>query len=195
MFETSAKSSAFFKTASAKLGSFRPSKRLKKTVILVLAVVFVSMGLFKLGKFISLRQRNNLAQAPMRKEQAPQRSVKTSPKTQAQESKPAVKTAASDTIHLSSAANPSRKEDIRLVIKARDNSWVTLKTDGKLVFHRVLEKGRSESWKAKERMDLSLGNAGVVELEVDGQIFSNLGRKGQALKNIVITKKGMDIGR
>jgi len=30
---------------------------------------------------------------------------------------------------------------------------------------------------------------------VDGQIFANLGRKGQALKNIVITKKGMDIGR
>ncbi len=84
---------------------------------------------------------------------------------------------------------------IRLGMRTRENCWVSLKADGRSVFHRVLEKGRSESWQAKDKMELALGNAGVVELEVNGQIFSKLGKRGQALKNILITKEGLDIGR
>ena len=41
---------------------------------------------------------------------------------------------------------------------------VTLKVDGKIFFQGVLIRGRSESWKAKEKMELSLSNAGAVEL-------------------------------
>lgn len=84
---------------------------------------------------------------------------------------------------------------IRLGIRARAGSWVSLKVDGKVVFHRVLEKGRFENWQAKEKMELSLGNAGAVELEVNGRLFSNIGRRGQALKNIIITREGLNIGR
>jgi hypothetical protein len=82
-----------------------------------------------------------------------------------------------------------------LGIRARENCWVSLKADGKVVFQRVLEKGRYESWEAKDKMELSLGNAGAVELEVNGQLFTNLGRRGQARKNIVITKDGMTVNR
>jgi len=55
----------------------------------------------------------------------------------------------------------------------------------------MLERGRFESWQAQERIVLSVGDAGVVELEINGQMFKNLGRKGQACKNIIITKEGM----
>ncbi len=84
---------------------------------------------------------------------------------------------------------------IRLIIRARENSWVYLKSDGKVVFQRILEKGRFETWEAKERMELSVGNAGGVELDVNGKVFTNLGRRRQALKNIVITKDGLAINR
>jgi hypothetical protein len=70
-----------------------------------------------------------------------------------------------------------------------------LKSDGKVVFQGVLKKGRFESWQANTKMELSLGNAGVVELEVNGKLISNLGRRGQALKNILITKEGLAIKR
>ena len=62
-----------------------------------------------------------------------------------------------------------------------------------MVFQRVLERNRFESWQAKEKIEFSLGNAGAVELEINGKIFSNLGRKGQTLKNIIITKEGLTI--
>ena len=85
---------------------------------------------------------------------------------------------------------------IRLVVSAKENCLVFVKADGKVVFHRVLEKGRSNNWKAKDRIELSLGNASAVEIIVNGQRFKDLGRRGQPLKNIVITEKeGLSIPR
>ena len=76
---------------------------------------------------------------------------------------------------------------------ARDKSWISVKVDGKVVFHGVLARGRSETWSAKEKIELSLGDAGAVELQVNDQRFSNLGRRGQPLKNIIINKEGLKI--
>jgi transcriptional regulator with XRE-family HTH domain len=93
-------------------------------------------------------------------------------------------------------AIPPSKETvsgIRLVIRAKENCWISLKMDGRVVFQRVLEKGRFGGWKAKDRIEMSLGNAGAVELEINGKLFTNLGRKGQARKNIVITREGLNI--
>lgn len=95
-----------------------------------------------------------------------------------------------------SMAIPPSKETvsgIRLVIRAKENCWISLKMDGRVVFQRVLEKGRFGGWKGKDRIEMSLGNAGGVELEINGKLFTNLGRKGQARKNIVITREGLNI--
>jgi len=48
---------------------------------------------------------------------------------------------------------------------------------------------------AKEKVELSLGDASAVELQVNDQRFSNLGRRGQPLKNILINKNGLKISR
>ena len=83
---------------------------------------------------------------------------------------------------------------IRLAILAKEaDCWIKLKSDGKVVFQNTLKKGRSESWQAKERIEISLGNARAVELQINEKIISNLGRKGKAVKNIVITKEGLTI--
>lgn len=84
---------------------------------------------------------------------------------------------------------------IRLGIKAKDNCWIQVRADGKIIFQGVLKKGRFENWQAKEKIELSLGNAGVVELEVNGKHIASLGRKGQALKNILITRNGLSTTR
>jgi len=82
-----------------------------------------------------------------------------------------------------------------LGIFARGKSWISAKVDGKVVFHGVLARGRSETWQAKEKIELSLGDAGAVELQVNDQRFANLGRHGQSLKNVVINKEGLKISR
>lgn len=93
----------------------------------------------------------------------------------------------------------SKKEvssGIRLGMRAKADCWVQLKADGRVVFRAVLKKGAFETWVAKEKMELSLGNAGGVELELNSKPIPSLGRRGQVIKNILITKEqGLVVGR
>jgi len=84
---------------------------------------------------------------------------------------------------------------IRLAIRAKEDSWIQIKADRRTVFQSILKKGRSESWEAKDKIELSLGNAAGVDLEINGKIIPSLGRRGQVIKNILITKEGLSIKR
>ncbi|MCU0651691.1 MAG: DUF4115 domain-containing protein [Candidatus Omnitrophica bacterium] len=92
-----------------------------------------------------------------------------------------------------SKARAPSSSGIRLGIRAKDKCYVSLKVDGRTVFQGELKKGRFESWQAKDKIEFALGNAGVVDLEVNGKLISNLGKKGQALRNVVVTRDGLSI--
>ena len=195
------KPKSFFKTASRKILSFRPHVLVKIVSIYVLAFIFLSLVLFNLGKAISSRRKSSLIQGKPTVTVTPSLTAKpTLAKKESgkQEQKAQnVKTLTATATPKPTTQEAKRKKEsasgIRLGIRAKENCWVSLKVDGHVVFHRILEKGRFETWVAKEKMELSLGNASAVELEVNGQVFSNLGRKGQALKNISITKEGLNL--
>jgi cytoskeleton protein RodZ len=91
--------------------------------------------------------------------------------------------------------NKDEQAGIRLGIHAAEDCWVQVKLDGKTVFATILFRGRTENWIARDKIDLSLGSAGAVELEVNGSRIPSLGRKGQVLKNIVISKDGLKVGK
>jgi len=168
---------ALLNAPKAGLPSFKNiDKRVKSAFVLVLAVIILSYGLFNLGKFFVSKSRP--------------RAGKSRPSSKITKQIPGPKEA-----QLSASLKKDEARGIRLGIRAKDHCWVSLKIDGRVVFQRVLEKGRFESWQAKEKIELSLGNAAGVELEVNGQLFSNLGRRGQAIKNIIITREGLNITR
>jgi transcriptional regulator with XRE-family HTH domain len=151
---------------------------LKIKKILIIAIIAISIiGIYNLGKFISSQRKAILAQKD-RLLLPIVAKAKTKEKNQ-----------------LPKTQKTPQALTIRLGIHAKENCYVTLKTDGRVVFRGILRKGLSEAWQAKERMELSLGNAGVVDLEINGKIISSLGRKGQAIKNILITKEGLSIPR
>ena len=155
--------------------------RFIKPLVIILIAFFFSLGLFRLGKSVAAKFKNKPAV------------TKPQPKPVTVVPKPAA------AVQAATEAVPVKKKEavppIRLGIKTRENCWVSVKVDGKTVYQKVLEKGRSEFWNAKDKIELSLGNAGAVELEVNGSIFTNLGRRGQSRKNIVITKDGLNAGR
>lgn len=84
---------------------------------------------------------------------------------------------------------------VRVGVRAKEDCWMKVKLDGKVIFQNILKKGRLENWQAKEKIELALGNAGAVELEVNGKLISSVGRRGQAMKNIVVTKDGLSTSR
>ncbi len=172
------KKPSFIKNASVKLGSFAPSANFKKMVAFtVLAVIFIFLGM-NLIKFISSRRsRNSLERARILMPVS-------TPKIAVKQSKA-----------LQAVANKDVAQGFTLGIFARNKSWISAKVDGKVIFHGVLARGRSETWHAREKAELSLGDAGAVELQVNDQRFDNLGRRGKPLKNIVINKEGLKISR
>jgi cytoskeletal protein RodZ len=179
------KTPSFLDNAGERLHSLGAARRLKKIVIFALVIVVSGAVLFKLGKFIFVRPKPAAVFTPppgLKKPQAKAQTRAAAPLSASQ-----------------AAAIKVPKESsggVSLVVSAKENCLILVKVDGRVVLHRVLEKGRSDSWKAKERIELSLGNAAAVELIVNGQRFTKLGRKGQQLKNIVITEKdGLRIPR
>ena len=84
-------------------------------------------------------------------------------------------------------------EKIVLVLRAKEKTWLQVKVDGKIVFQGILAKGVAENWQAKEKIELWLGNAGVVQLEMNGRLLEKIGRPGQTLKHVVVTKAGLSI--
>jgi cytoskeleton protein RodZ len=185
----------FLETASLKLIFLRENVgRFRKAFIFILIAVLLSLALFNLGKFVASKLKAR-PQGGFQKI----RTMVVASTVQPKETKSQPKTGAAKQTQTNAEGTSVKKKEIppaiRLGIRARENCWASVKTDGKLVFQSVLEKGRSKFWNAREKIELSLGNAGAVELEVNGQIFSNLGKRGQARKNILVTKEGLNIGR
>lgn len=176
---------SFIQSASAKMGAVDASPKIRLPVLITLAVIFLAVT-FSLAKIIAFKRSRSLAQKSAKSYAAAQvkpsvsksRALNAIPKPQI--------------IQTGSGSNAS---GVRLTINAREDCWVKVKSDGKLLYHGILKKGRPDSWSAKEKINLSLGNAGVVDLNVNGQVITSLGRKGQAVKDIVITKGGLSVQR
>ncbi len=162
----------------------------KKTAIIAAAVVVFIVLFFSLGRIFSGRhfvpaqkKQKSASLKTVKPEKASPQSNKTQKKTELTlpRGEGAVKTEVASIV--------------RLVIRARENCWVRLKSDGRVIFEGTLTKGRAESWYAKNKIELTLGNAGVVDLEVNGKSISGLGNRGQKVKNIIISKEGLSIAR
>lgn len=156
--------------------------QLKKIIFIVILISIFAIVLFNLGKTVSAKFASRKVKAK----------VKTSGEVKAS-------TAATHKSLPVKTLPPGPQKEvsvlIRLGIRAKEDCWVNLKVDGKTVFQRILKKGRFESWDAVEKIELSLGNAAAVDLEVNGKTISNLGRRGQPVKNILINKEGINIAR
>ena len=177
---------SFLKNVGLKMSFLKPNKKIRKMIIIVLISLVCLFILSKvIGCISSLASRRSVASSAPVVANYP-------PRTSQQRKQEVVQAQAASGSNIPKEVSGG----IRLVVSAKERCLVYVKSDGKVVFHRVLEKGRSNTWKAKDRIDLALGNASAVEIVVNGQRFKDLGRKGQPLKNIVITEKdGLSIPR
>lgn len=166
-----------FKNTAEKIVPFSPKIKLK-TVFLFIAAVICVFLFYSLGKSISsklkskrLLQKKDIPVAAVAKVENKAKEKNKSEGTQ---------------------INPAF---IRLGIRTKDASWISVKADAKVIFQGILKKGRYETWQAKDKIEFSLGNAGAVVLEVNGKVISSVGRNGQTIKNITITKDGLEVPR
>ncbi|WP_439900836.1 helix-turn-helix domain-containing protein [Streptomyces somaliensis] len=91
------------------------------------------------------------------------------------------------------AAVPQDKVTVKLTA-IDDKSWISAKArDGKLLFDGLLEKGDSRTFQDDERVDLILGNAGAIELFVNGRKVEDEFAPGQ-VERLTYTKGDPQVG-
>jgi len=87
---------------------------------------------------------------------------------------------------------PVEQKQEGIVLKMVQNSWVEIRdANGRKLISRVLNKG--DKYFVPERLDLSIsiGNAGGVEILVDGDPLDGLGKQGQVLRNIPLNANAL----
>lgn len=87
----------------------------------------------------------------------------------------------------------SSDELLMLTVTATQDSWMRVKSDEKTVFQNVLTKGSEERWEATEKIELWIGNAAGIELDLNGRRLGSPGRG--VIKDVLITREGMRVKR
>ncbi|HVO10883.1 MAG TPA: RodZ domain-containing protein [Vicinamibacteria bacterium] len=89
-----------------------------------------------------------------------------------------------------SAAAPAQ-DRLVLSITAEEECWVEVRADGTTVLNRVLAGGESQTLEARGRIVLSVGNAGALQVRLNGRPALPLGHSGEVKRNIVITPESL----
>ncbi len=184
------------RSTTVRLSSDRPSRfvrMLAKTAILIVLIFLVaSAGIFAFRKISTfIRNKQKITVPAVKKNVKTGAAAKKPVKKTSKESRPAAPVEKQAPVLL--AEKIKTGSPIRLGIRAKEDCWVKLSLDGKVIFQSILKKGRSENWQARKEIALSLGNAGGVELEVNGSLIPSVGRKGQAIKSILINESGLKV--
>ena len=85
----------------------------------------------------------------------------------------------------------------RIVLKARTDCWIEIKDteSGKLVYARLLRAGDTYPVADRQGLRLLAGNAGGLDIMVDGKMLPPLGRPGAVVRNIALDPAGLAEGR
>jgi cytoskeleton protein RodZ len=68
--------------------------------------------------------------------------------------------------------------------QATEATWIRIHMDGQSPKEMILRPGQSAEWTSNSPFQLTLGNAGGVTLNLDGQELPPLGKSGQVIRNM-----------
>ncbi len=72
----------------------------------------------------------------------------------------------------------------RLVVRAVEPTWIRVQADEGRVAEELLPAGATREWTAEKRFVLTIGNAGGVELELNGKALPPLGTRGAVIQRL-----------
>ena len=82
------------------------------------------------------------------------------------------------------AAAKSAPGPQRLMIRAVDATWIRVQPDEGRATEELLPAGASREWSAERRFLVTIGNAGGVEVALNGKVLPPLGPKGTVIQRL-----------
>ena len=86
------------------------------------------------------------------------------------------------------------KKPFSLQLKAVEETWVSLQVDDQPEKEMTFKPGEGISIQASNRIRILIGNAGGLELIVDGKALDKFGKSGEVV-TLIFTSKGMEVKR
>jgi cytoskeleton protein RodZ len=90
------------------------------------------------------------------------------------------------------AAVPADAAPVRVGLSADEKTWISISSDGKNVFANSLEPHQTKVVEASAKVRLLIGNAGGLEISLNGKPIGPIGPKGQ-VRVVELTPAGFQI--
>jgi hypothetical protein len=95
-------------------------------------------------------------------------------------------------VNVTTTTSPDGVHHIELSISASEETWVSVTSAGKSVFSGVLQPAQTKVLTGLEAARLRVGNAGALNVQVNGKEIGPLGERGQ-VRVVVVTPDGFNI--
>jgi len=84
---------------------------------------------------------------------------------------------------------PVITKELVLEVKTKQECWMKVKADGKIVFQNILKKGKVEKWSAKQQLELRIGKPEAIEASLNGEPIDL--KRAQVKRTLIITHEGI----
>lgn len=90
------------------------------------------------------------------------------------------------------APPPIGTGSLQVILSASEQSWVSISVDGKVQFSGILHANDKREVHADQRVKVIAGNAGGIDISLNGKTIEALGPKGQA-RTVELTRAGAQV--
>lgn len=154
----------------------------------VILIAFIGSIYYFFGDEPAAKQKpNSAASGGMIRQEPP--GVRSS----ASSSKESVSPAAEPSMESATAAAASVNRGVEVSAKFTGRCWIQAVTDGKVVYEGTAEPNQTLSWKGADRIAVTVGNAGAVDIVYNGRSLGRLGKEGDVVEKRFTRDKVEDV--
>ncbi|MBC8016668.1 MAG: helix-turn-helix domain-containing protein [Sporomusaceae bacterium] len=78
-------------------------------------------------------------------------------------------------------AQPVKANTVIVTAKYTDQCWTSVTVDGKSIYEGTPQAGDTITWEGKKEVTITAGNAGGIDISLNGQSAGKLGEKGEVV--------------
>ena len=96
--------------------------------------------------------------------------------------------------HVNAPPGGSQPAGQRLLIRAVETTWIRVQVDEGQVTEELLQAGAVREWTAARRFVITVGNAGGLEVDLNGRRIPPLGPRGAVIQRLVLPSETQGSG-
>lgn len=101
--------------------------------------------------------------------------------------------AAEPAVESATVAASSMSSSVEVSAKFTGRCWIQAVADGKVVYEGTVEPNQTLSWKGSDRIAVTAGNAGAVDIVYNGRSLGRLGKEGDVVEKRFTRDKVEDV--